>query len=55
MDLNDYDCRIGRKYGVRFAISSDSHNVEGLWQINLGIGLARRAGLTKKDIWNFIY
>jgi DNA polymerase (family 10) len=53
LDLNDYNCRKAREYNVKMAIGTDSHNVESMWQIKLGIGVARRAWLSKKDIYNF--
>jgi len=53
LDLNDYNCRKAKEYGVKFAIGTDAHNVDAMWQIRLGIGVARRAWLTEKDIYNF--
>lgn len=53
LDLNDYNCRKAKEYGVKFAIDTDAHNIDSMWQIKLGIGVARRAGLTKNDIYNF--
>ncbi|MBN1899609.1 MAG: DNA polymerase/3'-5' exonuclease PolX [Spirochaetes bacterium] len=53
LDLNDYDCRKAREHGVKLAIGTDSHHISGMWQMVLGIGVARRAWLTKKDIYNF--
>lgn len=53
LDLNDYSCRKAKEYGIKFAIGTDAHNVDAMWQIRLGIGVARRAWLTEKDIYNF--
>ncbi|MDD5067878.1 MAG: hypothetical protein PHF84_12600, partial [bacterium] len=51
--LNDLHCRMAGKFKVRFAINTDSHDTDTFWQIRLGIGVARRAGLEKKDIVNY--
>ncbi len=53
LDLNDYNCRKGKQYGVKFVIGTDAHNIESLWQIKFGVGVARRAWLTEEDVLNY--
>ena len=38
--------------GVRFAINTDSHNVEHLRHMRLGVAMARRGWCEKKDVIN---
>ena len=38
--------------GVRVAISSDAHSVDGLDVLRYGVGQARRGWLEKKDVLN---
>ncbi len=52
LDLNDANSRHAKDTGVRLAIGTDAHSVGGLDAINLGISVARRAGLEKKDLLN---
>jgi DNA polymerase (family X) len=41
-----------KELGVTFTVDSDAHAVEQLAEIELGVGQARRAGLTKEDVLN---
>lgn len=50
MDLNDRLTNLARKKGVKLVISSDSHSIQNLSYIKLGIDIARRGWCTKEDI-----
>lgn len=51
-DISWDHIRRGKEKGVQFVISTDSHTKETLWFLDLGIGIARRGWLEKKDIVN---
>ncbi len=52
LDLKDSHCRIAVKLGVKLVVSTDSHHVDHMWMIKLGIGTARRGWAEKKNILN---
>lgn len=52
LDLSDVNARRAKEMGVRMAIGTDSHNVETLWYITLGMGVARRGWLEREDLLN---
>lgn len=53
LDLNDINAlRAKKMYGLRFSIGTDAHSKEGLADMKYGIGIARRAWLTKNDVIN---
>ncbi len=52
LDLEDRYIHIGKRYGVGFVISTDSHNIHQMWSIKLGVGMARRGWLTADEILN---
>lgn len=52
LDLRDADARLAGERGVRIVISTDAHSVEALGYARLGIGMARRAWLTKAQVIN---
>lgn len=52
LDLADYLCRDAEKYGVKFAISTDSHQLQHLNLMRFGVSVARRGWLEKEDIIN---
>ncbi len=52
LDLNDTGCRMAKEKGVKIAINTDAHIAEELDTINLGISVARRGWLEKKDVLN---
>jgi DNA polymerase (family 10) len=52
LDLNDLQAKRAVELGCRLAINTDSHRVQDLWMMELGVGTARRAWLTPKDILN---
>ncbi len=52
IDLNDVNVKKAHAFGLKFSIGTDAHNDEMLKYWRLGIGVARRAWLGKKDIIN---
>ena len=52
LDLRDVHARAAGEAGVRLVISSDGHEVAALGYAELGVAQARRAWLTKGQIWN---
>jgi DNA polymerase (family 10) len=52
LDLRDTHARLAGEAGVRIPINTDAHEVEALPHAELGVGLARRAWLTKDQILN---
>lgn len=52
LDLNDVNAKKAKDMGVRMSIGTDSHSVETLWYLSLGVGVARRGWLEKKDLLN---
>jgi len=52
LDLNDQNARAAVAAGVKLSIDTDAHSVEGLEEIEWGIGVARRAWVTAGDVIN---
>lgn len=52
LDLNTEHIKIAKKYGAKFSIDSDAHDIAGFSMLEFGIGTARRGGLTKNQIIN---
>lgn len=52
LDLTDINCRRAKELGVKVAISTDAHMVEQLDYMYLGVTVARRGWLEKKDVIN---
>jgi DNA polymerase (family 10) len=52
LDLRDVHARLAGESGVPIIVSSDGHSVKALGYVELGIGQARRAWLTKEQILN---
>ncbi len=52
LDLKDAHCRMAVKFGVKLVISTDSHHVDHMWMMKLGVGTARRGWVEKKDVVN---
>jgi DNA polymerase (family 10) len=51
----DLDWRLGkliRENGVKVSINPDAHTTGGILDTFYGVGIARKAGLTKKDVIN---
>ena len=51
-DLNEQNARQASKMGVKLVINTDSHRPNNMDMIRLGVDIARRAGLGKKDVLN---
>jgi DNA polymerase (family 10) len=52
LDLNDIDCRKAKETGIRVGIGTDSHHLDQLWMMSLGVAVARRGWLEAKDVLN---
>jgi len=52
LDLRDAHARYAAGAGARIVVSSDGHRVAALAYVEMGIGLARRAWLTKQQVVN---
>ena len=52
LDLNDSNARQAKNAGVRLALGSDAHSIEGLDRMLFGVSVARRAWLEKSDLLN---
>ena len=52
LDLPDPLARVAGEAGILIPVTSDAHRIAALGYVELGIGQARRAWLTKKDVLN---
>jgi DNA polymerase (family 10) len=52
LDLSDVHARAAREAGLKLTIDSDGHQIAALDYVELGVGQARRAWLTKDDVLN---
>ena len=52
LDLTDVHARAAREAGLKLVIDSDAHQLSALDYLELGVGQARRAWLTKDDVVN---
>jgi DNA polymerase (family 10) len=52
LDLSDVHARVAREAGLKIVIDSDGHQLSALDYVELGVGQARRAWLTKADVVN---
>ena len=52
LDLTDVHARAAREAGLKLVIDSDGHEIGALGYVELGVGQARRAWLTKEDVLN---
>ena len=52
LDLDDINSRRAKEAGVKLAISTDAHHLVQLNTMSLGVSVARRAWLEKKDVLN---
>jgi DNA polymerase (family 10) len=52
LDLTDVHARAAREAGLKLVIDSDGHEVDAQGYVELGVGQARRAWLTKDDVLN---
>lgn len=52
LDLNEFYLKKAKEKGIKIGIGTDTHYAGGLQMMRLGVGIARRAWLEKKDILN---
>ncbi len=52
LDLNDHRIRIAKAQGAPLAIGTDAHHPDQMDCLQLGLGMARKGGLEKKDLFN---
>jgi DNA polymerase (family X) len=52
LDMPDFVARLAGEAGVAIALTSDAHRLSALGYVELGIGQARRAWLTKQQVLN---
>jgi DNA polymerase (family 10) len=52
LDLDWRWCKYAKEKGVRISINPDAHNVNGLKDVEYGIGIARKGWLEKKNVIN---
>jgi DNA polymerase (family 10) len=52
LDIDDHVCRLAKDLGVRIALGTDAHSVDGLKTMRFGIGQARRGWLEAGDVLN---
>jgi DNA polymerase (family 10) len=52
LDLDDIHSRKAKEMGIKLAIGTDSHHLDQLWMISLGVGVARRGWLETPDLLN---
>jgi DNA polymerase (family 10) len=52
LDLDWRLCADAKAAGVPIPIGADAHNVAGLANVDIGVGIARKAGLGKGDVLN---
>lgn len=52
LDLDSANAYFARSMGVKFLIDTDAHSVDQLSFMKFGIGVARRAWLTRQDVIN---
>jgi len=52
LDLKDSDCRFATKFNVFLVINTDSHHVDHMWMMKLGVGTAKRGWVEKEKVLN---
>jgi DNA polymerase (family 10) len=52
LDLDATACRKAKRLGIPLVINPDAHSTAGISDLYYGIGVARRAGLIDKDVFN---
>lgn len=52
LDLDDIHCRKAKEMGIRVAIGTDSHHLDQMWMMSLGVAVARRGWLEVEDVLN---
>ncbi len=52
LDLDDIHCRKAKEVGIQVAIGTDSHRLDQMWMMSLGVAVARRGWLETHDVLN---
>jgi DNA polymerase (family 10) len=52
LDLDDIHCRKAKEMGIQVGIGTDSHHLDQMWMMSLGVAVARRGWLETKDVLN---
>ncbi|WP_350344409.1 PHP domain-containing protein [Proteinivorax tanatarense] len=52
LDLDEEWVRFAKQSGVKISVNTDSHSIEELYNIDLGVSVAKRGWLERKDIIN---
>jgi DNA polymerase (family X) len=52
LDLDWRLCKFAKEQGVEISINPDAHDVKGLRYVEIGVGIARKGWLEKKDVIN---
>jgi DNA polymerase (family 10) len=52
LDLTDIYCKTAKELGIKVAIATDAHSIQGLDYMRYGVGQARRGWLEKDDVLN---
>jgi DNA polymerase (family X) len=52
LDMPDFVARLAGEAGAKIAVTSDAHRISALNYVELGVGQARRAWLTKEQVLN---
>lgn len=52
LDMEARWIKLARKRGIRFVISTDAHGIRDLQNLKYGVHMARRGGLSRKEILN---
>jgi len=52
LDLDDIHCRKAKEMGVKVGIGTDTHHLDQMWMMSLGIAVARRGWLETQDVLN---
>lgn len=52
LDLDEYNLKKAKEKGILIAIGTDTHYAHGFAMMRFGVGIARRAWLTRKDVIN---
>jgi DNA polymerase (family 10) len=51
-DIDWRDCKTLKKYGLQVSINPDAHAIEHIYFTELGVGIARKGGLTAGEVFN---
>lgn len=52
LDLDDIHCRKAKEMGIKIAIGTDSHHLDQMWMMSLGVSVARRGWLEAQNVLN---